>query len=148
MVAVVFFVVTGAISVHGAVRVAQETYRMPDVSGRYRTCSEGIAGLYSAFGQTLASATPGAPEFRRSGGGGDVAAELDSQLSVLRIQCRNEGTEALDAFESLTLWRYRYETASRIHDRAIAPYAERALRYRSPAPQPASRPASRPGSRP
>jgi hypothetical protein len=141
LVGVVFFAITGAVIVNGAVRIWHDTYRDATVPSPAADCSSGIALLYNRFQMQLsiAPSTPSGfaprwplrdPEVVRA------LTALDEQLLALRPVCTREGHDAIDAYDSLTLWRYRAEDLARVDAHRLTPDAERALRYHSPGTHP------------
>jgi hypothetical protein len=136
-VAIVFFALTIAVIVNGAVRIYFDTYRDAMVQAPFATCSEGIHELYTGFQRKLSTADPSRPgspprtPSTDTPGRADVAM-LDELLISLRPLCEREGAAARDAYDSLTLWRHQAEDLSRVEERVLVPDAERALRYTSP----------------
>lgn len=138
-VGVLFFAITGYTIVNGCVRIYRDTYREPAATPAFRTCSDGIHGLFGGFSTQLANVAssgegPLAP--RRPSSDTAVRASLavlDESLLGLRRTCDREGTNASDAYQALTLWRFKAQDLSRLAEQALNPDAERALRYQSPA---------------
>lgn len=135
-VAVLFFALTIAVIVNGAAQIWHDTYRASRVPSPYATCSDGLHALYGNYLRKLSTADPernGLPRHpsQDQPGRADVAM-LDELLIALRPVCEREGTQARDAYASLTLWRHQYEDLSRVEEHMLVPDAERALRYQSP----------------
>jgi hypothetical protein len=141
VVGAVFFAITGAIIVNGAIQIHRDTFRPATVASSYATCSAGIAALYDQFATQLStvnfqgtSATPQSPSHDPSVRGS--LAELDEQLLALRPVCAREGEHARSAYDSLMLWRHRAQDQSRVQERTLNQDAERALHYQSPPQSP------------
>lgn len=138
-VGVLFFAITGYTIVNGCVQIYKDTYREPTAMPAFRTCSDGIHGLYGGFSAQLASVAnsgEGTSAPRRPSSDSAVRGALtllDESLLGLRRVCDREGPNASDAYESLTLWRFKAQDLSRLAEQALNPDAERALRYQSPA---------------
>lgn len=142
----VFFALVTAVTLNGAIVMYRDTFRDAAVPAPAATCSEGLRGLYRDFTAALATvrqqgdrAVPQSPS--RDPAAMAALGRLDEQLLALRPVCAREGASAREAYDSLTLWRYRAEDLSRVEERVLNPDAERALRYQSPA-DPASHPTS------
>lgn len=140
-VAVVFFALTGGVIVNGAVEIHKDTFRRAAVGSTFPTCSDGISALYQEFTAQFASTTAEGAQLVPRRPLEDPAvraqlAQLDEQLLALREVCAREGSSAMSAYDSLTLWRHQSQDLAAVAERMLTPDAERALRYRSPRASP------------
>lgn len=133
MVGLVFLALVAGVIVHGAIVIYADTFRKAAGASAYRSCSEGIRELYRQYVQRLQPlAVRGAVSRSRDSVLHAELARLDESLLALRSVCHREGPRARDAYNSLTIWRYRAQDLSRLAESVLGSDAERALRYRSP----------------
>jgi hypothetical protein len=149
VVGAIFFALVAAVTLNGAVVIYRDTFRAATVASPYRSCSEGIRALHAAYERALrttvhsdGTAVPTRPSAEPAVQA--TLSRLDEQLRALRPRCADEGRAADEAYEALTLWRFRAEDLSRVDERVLTPDAERALRYQSPTDTASSPPSGTP----